>query len=322
MRQLPTLKPMKIGNHEFMINPTLGYYPYFTVELLKRIKQKKANNVCTTGEAGSGKSYNASDICRNLSRRFDVSDIVFRYPEFLRCVMTSKRNIPIEFDEPSYAMSKKDWYKELNKALVKTIESFRFKGKPLFIPIINKALLESDIRKYLLQFHVYVMDRGFARAYRLYADQFSSKVFKYEICELHYGLYDFNLCDKDSCLTCKKLNPSKKSVRCLIFRARYERKKIGTQEERYKVALEEAEDMEYSRLSLDEIQSKALLFFDKFYNPDKDDIDAELMAIVLKREKIARLGHNKLQRLKKQIQYDHPELFNADKISNRKALET
>ena len=240
--RIETLKPFKIGHHEYFVNSALGYYPYFSIELRQRVRKHMAVNCVVTGEGGVSKSYTASDLCRTLSpKNFDVDDIVFKYPEFLRTVITSKRGTPIEFDEPSYAMSKKDWYKDIVKALVKTIESFRFKGKPLFIPIINKALLEKDIRTYLLQYQVAMMDRGRGTAYQLFASQFrDGKVYSYEICKLKYGLFDNNLCSKPSCLVCRKLNPDDKSKRCVIFRARYERKKILTQEDRYQLALEDS----------------------------------------------------------------------------------
>lgn len=309
--RIEKLKPYKLGNHEFYINSSLGYYPYFSIELRQRVKKHMAVNCVVTGEGGVSKSYTTSDLCRTLSpKNFDVNDIVFRYPEFLRSVITSKRGTPIEFDEPSYAMSKKDWYKDIVKALVKTIESFRFKGKPLFIPIINKALLEKDIRTYLLQYQVAMKDRGRGTAYRLFASQFKDgKVYSYEICKLRYGLFDNNLCSKPSCLVCKKLNPDKKEKRCPIFRARYERKKILTQEDRYKIALEDSERQEHSKLSLDEIQAKAIDYFDKFYNPDKNIIDIDMLEIVLRRELKIYVGQNKRYRLAKQIKYDHPDLF-------------
>lgn len=313
------LHSRRIGDHEFLVNSKLGYYPYFTMELIRRIMALKIINVTCTGEGGVSKSYTVADVCRTISPKyFGVDDIVFRYPEFLRCVITTRRGTPIEFDEPSYAMSKKDWYKDIVKALVKTIESFRFKGKPLFIPIINKALLEKDIRTYLLQFHIVMHDRGKGTVYRLYPSQFKDKVYSYFMTKLDYGLFDFNLCSKKSCLKgrgknyCHKLNPKDKSKRCPIFRAQYERKKLSTQEQRYEIALEDAELKEYSKLTLDEIQSKVIDDFDKYYNPNKNIIDIDLLAIVLKRNHKIRLGHNKLYRIAKQIKYDHPSLFDKD----------
>jgi len=321
------IKPakMKMGKHEFLVNTALGYYPYFSVTLRQRVKQTKVINCVVSGEGGVSKSYTTSDICRTLSKKyFDVDNIVFTYAEFMRSVINDRRGVPTEFDEPSYAMSKKDWYKELTKALVKTIESFRFKGKPLFIPIINKNLLEKDIRTYLLQFHVSCYDRGKARVYRVYQSPFKDQVYNYELCKLNYGLFDNNLCDKPTCLTCKKLNPSNKADRCPIFRARYERKKMFTQEERYEKALDEAEQQEYSKLTLDEIEAKAIVYADRFIDEDKNKVDRNKLDLVLRRILKLRIGHTKLYKLANLIEFDHPELLpekppihkdNVDKVT-------
>jgi len=320
-KEIPKLKPMNLGGYEFLYNPSLGYFPYFSFALRKRVKQKKACNIVCSGESGIGKSYQMADIFRVLAPKyFSVDDIVFRYPEFLRCVLTSVRGLPIEFDEPSYAMSKKDWYKEVTKALVKTIESFRFKGKPLGLPIINKALLEKDIRNYLIQFHIVVHDRGKATCYRTYPSSFKDAVYHYQFCKLQYRMFDNNLCSKDSCLDCRKLDPTEKTkLPCPLFRAKYERKKISTQEERYEISLEEAEQRDIKEYSLDEIQSKAILHFDKYYDKDKDKIDKDLLAVILKRKYRIGIGHNKLYRLSAQIRYDHPELFNEPSTINIEA---
>ena len=314
--RIEKLHAMKLGNHEFLVNTALGYYPYFSVEMRARVRKQQAINAVVTGEGGVSKSYTTMDICRVLSPKyFTPDDIVFKYPEFLRAVITTKRGTPIEFDEPSYSMSKKDWYKEITKALVKTIESFRFKGKPLFIPIINKKLLEKDIRSYLIQFHIVMTDRGKGKVYRIYPSQFKDKVYSYEMCKLHYGLFDNNLCPR-SCLKpqknsnyCLKLLPREKKDRCIMFRAIYERNKISTQSERYEIALEESEKQESANLTLDEIQAKAINYFDKFYDVDKNKIDVDMMYIVLKREEKIVLGQTRAYRLSRQIKYDHPNLF-------------
>jgi hypothetical protein len=320
---LEKLKEMKMGNHRFLVNVNLGYYPYFSVQLRQRVKYQKVINIIITGEAGNGKSYFGMDLCRILSPKYySPDDIVFTYIEFLRAVVTSRRGVPIMFDEPSYAMSKKDWYKEVTKALVKTIESFRFKGKPLFIPIINKALLEKDIRSYLLQFHVTVTDRGKAKVYGIYPSQFKDKVYSYEICKLRYDLFDKNLCNKRSCLTCKSLNPDDKSKRCPVFRARYERRKFTTQQARYEEALEESEKKERSKLTLDELQAKSLEYFDKFYDVDKNKVDVEALVWIVKRKILGYdIGNNKAYRLARQITFDHPELFKPKPLINRDTVD-
>ena len=304
------LAPMKIGRHEYLVNTALGYYPYFSITLRQRVKQKKVINAIVTGEGGIGKSYTAIDICRTLSPKyFNEDDIVFNYLDFMRAVVTSKRGTPIMFDEPSYAMSKKDWYKELTKALVKTIESFRFKGKPLFIPIINKALLEKDIRTYLIQFHVAVYDRGKARVYRVYQSAFQPKAYNYELCKLHYKMFDNNLCDKDSCLTCKHLAPKNIKDRCPIFRARYERKKMQTQEARYEEQIQEAEKDEISKLTLEEIEPMVIKHADLFVDIDKNKIDRNKLDLTLRRKLNIRIGHNKLYRLANLLEFDYPKIL-------------
>ena len=298
--KLTKLKSYQIGQHEFMINSELGYYPYFTIELRDRIKKKKIINCVVTGEGGNGKSYQASDICRVLApKTFSVDDIVFLYTDFLRCVLTSPRGTPIEFDEPSYAMSKQDWFKEITKALVKTIESFRFKGKPLFIPIINKALLEKSIRSYLIQYHVTMRDRGEATVYRTYSSQFKDKQYNYTICDLKYGLFDNNLCDRDSCLGCPKLQNRDLTKRCNIFRSHYERKKASIQDKRYEDDIKDANFLDSKKMSVDEIEVIAMKYFDKFYIPDSNKIDVDMLAIVLKQSEKLIIGHNKVYRLAK-----------------------
>ena len=320
--KLPKLKAYQIGHHEFYINSNLGYYPFFSIELRNRIRNKKVVNCIVTGEGGLGKSYQTMDFCRVLApKTFSVDDIVFLYPDFLRCVLTSPRGTPIEFDEPSYAMSKKDWFKEITKALVKTIESFRFKGKPLFIPIINKALLEKDIRSHLIQYHVTMKDRGKATAYRTFSSQFQDKQYNYAICDIEYKLFDNNLCDRDSCLGCRKLHHRDMSKRCNIFRAQYERKKANIQDRRYEDDLQDAQNKDAEKMSIDELEVIAMDYFDKYYLVDKNKIDVDMLAVVLWREERLKIGHNKVYRLAKQILYDHPKMFEVAPKINKDTAE-
>ena len=321
-KNLTRLGKYQIGNHEFLINSELGYYPYFSIELRDRIRKKKVINCIVTGEGGLGKSYQAMDFCRVLApKTFSVDDIVFLYPDFLRCVLTSPRGTPIEYDEPSYAMSKLDWFKEITKALVKTIESFRFKGKPLFIPIINKALLEKSIRSYLIQYHITMHDRGKATAYRTFSSQFQDKQYNYGMCDIEYKLFDNNLCDRDSCLGCRKLHARDFAKRCNIFRAQYERKKANIQDKRYKDDLQDAKNKEAGELSYDEIEELAMPYFDKFYLPNKNKIDVDMLAVVLWKEEKIKVGHNKIYRLAKQILYDHPEMFSPHPKVNKNTAD-
>lgn len=300
---------MRVGNYEFLVNRNVSVYPYFSINIRQRVQRKMACNTVITGEGRIGKSYMAGDICRVVDRRFYIDDIVFRFSEFMRCVRTRKMGIPIEFDEPSYALSKREWYNEIQQALVKTIESSFFKIHPLFIPVINKALLDKTVRSYLIQFQIVMKDRGVGTVYRLFPSQFQEKVYPYEFCQLRYKLFDWNLCKEETCLGCKKLDPKEKEKRCMIFRAQYERKKVLTQDERYKMAEEESEKKESSNLSTEEIESKAMLHFDEFYDKDKGKIDVEIMKIVLRKKEKIKLGHNRAYELVNYLAYDYPDRF-------------
>jgi len=143
---------------------------------------------------------------RSGKDRFKLDQVVFTYKQYLRLILKLRMGKPIIFDEPSYAMGKRDWYKELNKALVLTIESQRFKVHPLFIPIINKALLDKTLRSYLIQFQIEMRDRGNAIAYRIYPSQHTEKIYRYTFCKLEYEMFDNHLCKRDSCLDCSYAN--------------------------------------------------------------------------------------------------------------------
>lgn len=300
----PPLRRMKMGSTEYYVNPDLGVYPRFSMSIRRRIKAKRATNVVVSGEGGIGKTYTANDICRPLSKKFTVEQVVFRYREFLMAVIYTGMGVPIVFDEPSYAMSKREWYKELNQALVKTIESFRFKVHPLFIPIINKNLLDKTVRNYLLQYQIVVHDRGNASVYRLSPSPFQDKTYQYFFCSLKYPLFDRHLCNKDSCLGCHWL--SNEEDPCMIFRAEYERKKAQTQEERYDQQLEEAEKKEYSELTVQQIVDNLMPFIDKTLDAN-GRIQVAQLKLVLMKELGIRVGHTKSYDIRALIEYDHPE---------------
>lgn len=250
------VSPSNYWGRGYYVEESLGVYPRFSLTIRSRIKQKRATNAAITGEGGIGKTYIAIAIARLLSRRFTIDQVVFGYYDFLKAVLRTRMGVPIVFDEPSYAMSKRDWYKQINQALVKTIESFRFKVHPLFIPIINKSLLDKTVRSYLLQFHIHMTDRGKGQVYRLSPSQFEDKTYQYAFCKLDFPMFDRHLCNKDTCLGCEYLFSQDQP--CQIFRAQYERKKDETQEERYEQDLVEAKRKEGKRYTNAQIAEIAI----------------------------------------------------------------
>lgn len=280
--------------------------PYFLNTLVYRIHRKLATNVVVTGEAGVGKSYLAIDICRILEgitrsgkERFKLSQVVFTYKQFLEAVIKLRKGKVIIFDEPSYAMGKREWYKELNKALVATIESFRFKIHPLFIPIINKSLLDKTVRDHLIQYQILVEDRGKAKIYRIKSGQFEDKVFHNYLGNLDFTMLDIDKCNRPSCLDCSKL------ITCNLFRARYEKKKASIQEERYEQARSLAEKVETTELTMKQIEGLSLQLRDKWWI--EDHIDVQALRIALEDEYGVRLSNNKAYNLKRRLELHHSQ---------------
>jgi hypothetical protein len=304
------LKPKNFNGWQTLVCKEAAIAPYFSEQLAYRIKKRLACNIVVTGEPGIGKSYAAIDlarVCEGRTRdgdndRFKIDQVVFTYRDFMDLTVHLGIGKAIVFDEPSYAMGKRDWYKDLNKALVLTIESKRFKIHPLFIPIINKSLLDKTLRSYLIQYQVVLTDRGKGTVYRIFPSQQKDLVFSYFVCDLKYGLFDKHLCPLESCLGCDKLET------CMVFRAQYERKKQGMQDSRYEHALEEASHRESQELSEQEIENLAYQHKDEILNPN-GRIDPKKMRLILWEKHRVKIGHNKAYTIKAALEFHHDNEF-------------
>lgn len=223
--------------------------------------------------------------------------------------MTLKSGKIIIFDEPSYAIGKREWYKKLNQALTKTIESFRFKVHPLFLPVINKGLLDKTIRDHLVQFQVNLTDRGKATVYRLRPSQFKEKTYHESFCEIHYGMMDMEICQKNlggkprkSCLSCKLIET------CQVFRAQYERKKRDIQDARYDQAKEDAEKAESKILSISELEKIAVELSPQWFIDKK--INVQRLRVALADAHSIQISMNRAYQLKAALEAHNKEFSN------------
>ena len=275
-------KLMNFHGWEFLIASNMKISPFFSSQIAWRVHNKLATNIAVTGEPGIGKSYDACDMARineGLTRdgrdRFSVDQIVFRQSAYLELLPKLHIGKAIVFDEPSYALGKRDWFKELQKVLVHTLESQRFLIHPLYVPIINLALLDKTIRSYLIQFVCHVMGRGHTMVYRVLPSQRTEKIYWYQQGELYYRIFDGDKCSKDSCLGCKKLDD------CPIFRAQYERKKRGIQFERYEQAKDQASLKESQDLTEKQIEDIIVPVMDEMLT-ERGKLDVSKMRLHLR----------------------------------------
>jgi hypothetical protein len=308
----PELQIVNFNGWQTLINRELGIAPYFSSLLRYRVHHKLACNTIITGEPGIGKSYEASALARvneglvkaTHQDRFSVDQIVFRFHEYMDLILKLKMGKGIMFDEPSYAMGKRDWFKEVNKVLVQTIESQRFLVHPLWIPIINQALLDKTIRAYLIQFRVNVVGRGHAIAYRIHASQTNDKIYQYQICELIYRQMDRAECSRGTCLGCKRMSDPVNP--CMIFRAQYERKKASIQHERYEAAREGAIQKETKELTEDQIVQLCIPLIPTLLNK-RGRIDVTELRIQLREKCHLSITPYKAYNLKGLLEHQLPE---------------
>ena len=300
-----TLSRLNIGGWEFYVNASRGLFPVFSYIIKGRIKRKKAINMVFVGEPGEGKSYECWEFFRVIDKRFGIDQVVFKYGEYMKQIILLKMGRPVMFDEPSYAMSKRNWYKEINKALVFTIESVRFKVHPLGIPIINMNLLDKTLRTYLIQYMIQMIDRGKARVYRLFSKQHEEGYYRYHLCDLIYGLQDREECNRDTCLDCGKID------KCEVFRAQYERKKRDIQDKRYADSLQQFTEKESKELRDKDIEQLLLTVIPRIQNK-KGEPDPTQIRIVLEDDWNITIGRNRSYKIAKGLEIRYPGKFSIE----------
>lgn len=308
----PRRTSFNYSGYRAIINRAAGVYPYFVTMVRSRMRDKLANNIVVSGEAGVSKTYTSAFISKLLNRRWNAEeDLVMNYDEYMMQIMRyGKKNVPITFDEPQDALYNRDWQKDINKALVKTMTSQRFRLRPVIIPIINQNLLDINIRKYLLQFHVIMIRRGEGLAYRLTSSQTEDKLYRERICKLQYGMMDSNRCKKDSCLSCKTLNKKIPTgeYECQIWRATYERKKGEEVNKRDKKSIEDQRNRESAKLSDKEVIIGIIPDIHKMLVQKGDKMVIDPTLVTERAEEVlgVTLGINRAMRLRRQLELKFP----------------
>jgi len=241
------LKWIKFHGHIVPYNSALGVTLKWFNHIQGRITKKLSTKIIVVGEAGISKTYTALAIAKFFDQRFGVNEVIFGHRDYMELTLKLRAGRWIVLDEPSYVLGKREWYNELNKILVQTIESDRYRVHPLLIPIISKDLLDKTLREHLIQFMIIMYDLGSGEIYRLNRDHFNDKVLYRHICGLKVLTPKRNLqaqCGKHTCLECSKLPNCDKFIW-----PKYERKRNEIQMQRYKQGMEDIESKERKRLS-------------------------------------------------------------------------
>jgi hypothetical protein len=271
------LKVVNINGWKYYADEDRSIAPYFTNLLLQRVNAKKACNTLVVGEPGVWKSYCCAQLCRVLDPRFTVNQIVYNYSKYYEVLLDKRyrQGSPIFLDEPQDYISNREWFKDVQQALVKSITSQRFLVRPLFVAIISANLIDITIRKYLTQFQIECTDRGVARVEQVSPAFREDKVYYHKICDLHYGLMENGKCNRDSCLDCDKLEI------CMLFRAKYERQKRDVQMPKYAQLEQQARARESKELTIEQIGELAYPLRAQYQKPN-GEIDTKKLRLALR----------------------------------------
>jgi len=251
----------KVRGRAVPFSSDIGVGQYFSNIVVHRIKNQKPCNVIFTGQAGNSKTYCAIGFARFIQPSFGIEQIAMTYSEVMKLMLKLKEGQIILLDEPSYSIGHREWYKEQNKALVATLRSGRFKVHPLFMPVINKSLLDKVIREHLIQFMVVLDDRGEGTVYELLPSHFEDFTYNRFLCRIRLEMLDINICEKTWCYRCKSF----KDNSCQLLRAQYEHKRQRIQDERYKQDLDKSQAEEGRKLSFEQWLVKAYEQYEKFW---------------------------------------------------------
>lgn len=270
----------KVKGRVIPFSSVLGVGQYFTNIVKARIRKQKPCNVIFVGEPGISKTYSAISVAQSIEPKFSIRQVVMEYPSFMRCFTGLREGQIIIFDEPEYSMGHRDWYRDRNKALVSTMRSGRFKVHPVFMPVINKSLLDKVVREHLIQYMVWMKDKGEGIVYRVSPSQFTDDVYTNEICKLYIQMLDSGQCKKTWCFSCVRFKMDK----CDLLRAQYEHKRQKIQDKRYAEDLDLSVKEEARKIPFSEWLDRAYEhFFEILYTTStgKERISTEKIELVL-----------------------------------------
>jgi len=279
------------------VSADIGVGPYFSNQIMHRINQQKSCNVIFCGEPGISKTYTATSLAKYVQPTFKDDQIAYTFTRYMELQIKEPEGHVIVMDEPEYIAGHREWYQDVNKALVATTRSGRFKVHPLFIPTINKSLLDKVIRKYLLQYMVWMDERGEGTVYRISPNKFDESVMHIPQYKIRVEMLDTAKCEKPWCLNCRSFTDNS----CQLLRAQYERRRKEIQTRRYQEDLERSRKVETAELSTKQLEDMALRANDKLIRTNRGTIDPHSLMLVFEEEYHVLLNLTKATNLSRRL---------------------
>jgi hypothetical protein len=140
--------------------------------------------------AGIGKSFSALTLAEEMDPSFSIERVVFTSEEYLGAMNGIQRGQFVVIDEPaqSEVLSSHSWWAETQRALADCLESNRYLGVGTILATINRGLLDSLVRNYLLHFMVNCTARGRGVVYEIRHSPFDSSETTPRLGQLWFGL--------------------------------------------------------------------------------------------------------------------------------------
>ena len=136
--------------------------------ILSRIKRNKNCLIFIAGDHGSGKSYSALTVAKNIcamqGKEFKIDNVVFTVQDFFELSLKLKNGGVIIFDEVGANLPPEKWYETINLLFDKWLQVFRYKRQIVIFTAFDRGDVMKRIRKRFHHF-VYIIDNDGRRAW-------------------------------------------------------------------------------------------------------------------------------------------------------------
>jgi hypothetical protein len=155
--------------------------PWFWEEIKQRKDDGGVLLAVATGLPNIGKSYWCMSLMQDFHQQWGLpklehEGVVFNSQQFWNRMQNSGEWEWTMWDEPNKGLSHRDWYLDMNKAVVTYIQTFRFRHKPLLLALPHLRLLDKSARAVMIGEGM-MKRHGLARIHQLEPDYYGTREF-------------------------------------------------------------------------------------------------------------------------------------------------